>query len=262
MNFANILNEFTGNATGDQHQSVTSSMGNTARSIAQNIPGGLAGGAVAGGLVAMLVGSKSARKTAGKAAKYGGAAMLGGLAYRAYQGWQQNNAANNVTNNAATPPQPTSSGQLQTMNVANQGTLASDTFEQEALAHMNGAEPSQRLQIALIKAMIAAARADGQIDADEQHKISAAIKKMHIDSQAKSELLELFLEPVAIKDFVGDLDTMEQKAEVYLASCFAINLDHEAEYAHLSELSAALQLPPGLEQQLRAKASDALSAQA
>ncbi len=60
-----------------------------AKNAAKNFPvGGLAGGAMAGGLVALLLGNKSVRKTATTAAKFGGAAVLGGLAYKAYRNWQ------------------------------------------------------------------------------------------------------------------------------------------------------------------------------
>jgi uncharacterized membrane protein YebE (DUF533 family) len=52
---------------------------------------------------------------------------------------------------------------------------------------------------------------------------------------------------------------MEQRAEVYLASCLTIDLDHEAEYAHLSNLSKALELPSELEQELRHQAKQALA---
>ena len=46
--------------------------------------GGLAGGAVSGALMS----NKKARKTAGTLLKVGGIAALGGLAWKAYQGYQ------------------------------------------------------------------------------------------------------------------------------------------------------------------------------
>ena len=91
MNIQNLLNQFIGssNATlSSNHE--TQGTGDTLSKLSGSIPGGLAGGAAAGGIMALLVGNKSARKFAGKAATYGGAAVLGGLAYKAFQSWQQN----------------------------------------------------------------------------------------------------------------------------------------------------------------------------
>jgi uncharacterized membrane protein YebE (DUF533 family) len=91
MNLQNLLNQFLGTNGADF------SSGNTAQKtgasfnkLSSNIPGGLVGGTAAGGIMALLMGNKSARKFAGKAATYGGAALLGGLAYKAFQNWQQN----------------------------------------------------------------------------------------------------------------------------------------------------------------------------
>jgi uncharacterized membrane protein YebE (DUF533 family) len=85
MNIQNLLNQFIG--PGDTASSAgksTPGIGDALSRLGDKIPGGLAGGAAAGGIMALLMGNKSARKFAGKAAGYGGAALLGGLAYKAY----------------------------------------------------------------------------------------------------------------------------------------------------------------------------------
>jgi len=51
---------------------------------------GLGKGALAAGAVAILLGTKSGRKLTGTALKVGGVAAVGGLAYQAYNQWQQN----------------------------------------------------------------------------------------------------------------------------------------------------------------------------
>ena len=48
----------------------------------------MASGALAGGLATILLGSKMGREFAGDAVKLGGMAVIGGLAYKAYQDWQ------------------------------------------------------------------------------------------------------------------------------------------------------------------------------
>ena len=47
---------------------------------------GFAGGAAAGGLLGLLLGNKKMRKAGGGVLGYGGAAVLGALAHRAYRG--------------------------------------------------------------------------------------------------------------------------------------------------------------------------------
>ena len=67
-----------------------------------SFPGGVGGAAAAAGIAGLLLGSKKGRKTIGKAAKYGGVAVLGGLAYRA---WQQHQAGQSGPD---LPPSPAS----------------------------------------------------------------------------------------------------------------------------------------------------------
>ena len=51
---------------------------------------------------------------------------------------------------------------------------------------------------------------------------------------------------------------MEQKSEVYLASCLAIDLDNSCEYSYLNKLADALDLPPDLAEQINSQAKHAL----
>ena len=97
-NIQNLLGQFLG--TGDQGVATQQPAAGAPSSLADKIPGGLVGGAAAGGIVALLLGNKKARKFAGKAAGYGGAAVAGGLAYRALQNWKQAPAAATATASA------------------------------------------------------------------------------------------------------------------------------------------------------------------
>ncbi len=67
--------------------------------------GGLSGdfmkGAGAAGIAGILLSSKSGRKLAGSAVKYGGIAVLGGLAYSAYKNWQDQKQAEGECRTAA-----------------------------------------------------------------------------------------------------------------------------------------------------------------
>lgn len=53
-----------------------------------DIFGGIAGGAIAGSLGGLLAGTKTGRDFGKNALTYGGTALLGGLAYKAWRHWQ------------------------------------------------------------------------------------------------------------------------------------------------------------------------------
>jgi uncharacterized membrane protein YebE (DUF533 family) len=55
------------------------------------------------------------------------------------------------------------------------------------------------------------------------------------------------------------IQSMEQKTELYLASCLVIDPDHPAEQTHLDQLAQALYLPQDLAQQLQQQAQQALT---
>ena len=141
-NIQSLLGQFLGantdSATGYQTQPANQKV----TSLSDKIPGGLVGGAAAGGIVALLLGNKKARKFAGKAAGYGGAAVVGGLAYSALQKWQSSSSNDQFQARAA--------GDIE------QAMASSPPL------------PDKSFEISVITAMIAAAKADGHIDAVEQ----------------------------------------------------------------------------------------------
>ncbi len=244
MSLNNILNQFMGSAAGSSgqapNQGNAGGIGQAVSNMASNIPGGLAGGAAAGGVVALLMGNKSARKFAGKAATYGGAALLGGLAFKAYQNWQgnqQNPAA------AAAPAAPQAADP--------------DSFHQRAISHQ--AEQGIDPELVLVKAMIAAAKADGHIDAEEQQRIFQAVEKTSLSAADKGQIFDFLQKDIPIFEITSEVSGIEMKAEVYLASCLVITPDHPAERAHLDNLAMALQLPAELAQQLEQQAQQAVA---
>lgn len=191
------------------------------------LSGGLAGG-LAGGLIAGLLGSKGARKMAGTALSYGGVAALGGLAYKAWQNYQQGVPANASTGEII-PPSP-ESGFL---------PAANDTAAQAALGKL------------LLRAMIAAAKADGQIDAAENQRIFEEVGRLNLSPQDKGMLLEEYSRPPNLDALVASVTTPQQASEVYAASLLIIGEATPAEQQHLDQLARRLNLAPGLTQQLQ-----------
>ncbi len=231
MDLQNLLNQFLG-AINPQNASAQppGEQGSPAREGNQ-MPGGLAAGAAAGGIMALLLSNKSARKVAGKAAKYGGAAVLGTMAYKAYQNWQHG-----ATQDTQTAP----------------ATLDASAFTRDETL-------SGDFQLRLVKAMIMAAKADGHIDEVEQERIFKAVENMSMSNDMKAMLFDLMRNPITVEELTQGVQSIEQKSELYLASCMAIDPDHPAELAHLDKLANSLQLPQGLAQQLQQQVSEAMA---
>jgi uncharacterized membrane protein YebE (DUF533 family) len=91
--------------------------------------------------------------------------------------------------------------------------------------------------------MVGAAKSDGHIDEAKQKRIFDAVKQMNVISEMKSLVFELLRQPIYIEELAYVAQGMEQKSEVYLASCLTIVLDNTAEHTYLNQLATALGLP-------------------
>lgn len=240
MSLQNLLNRFMGSTAATQSSANTAhaaqANGGTPNKLSSTIPGGLAGGAAAGSIMALLIGNKSARKFAGKAATYGGAAVLGGLAYKAFQNWQYNSAD---------------------QSDASAASNTRTALDERAFVSGDVLQPT--FEMTLIKAMIAAAKADGHIDSDEQQRIFKAVEQMSLSNEMKGMVLDLLQQQISVEDLARGIDKIEQKSELYLASYLAINPDHPLEKAHLDQLAATLDLPQGLVHELEWQAQKAMN---
>ena len=122
---------------------------------------------------------------------------------------------------------------------------------------MPSTEVSQDFQLILIKAMIGAAKSDGHIDAIEQKRIFDAVQQMSLSNEVKSLVFDLLRQPIYIEELAHGARNIEQKSEVYLASCLAIDLDTTLEHNYLSKLATALGLPLDLAEQIKSQAKQA-----
>jgi uncharacterized membrane protein YebE (DUF533 family) len=187
--------------------------------------GGFGGGALTGGILGLMLGSKKMRKMAGGAIGYGGAAAAGAMAYKAWQNWQEGKSA-------ATAP------------VATQADIAH--VDRKFLPDSAPATDGQPFQLVMIKAMIAAAKADGHIDAQEQTSIFGQVEKMGLDAESKAFVFDALTQPIDINAIAAAARGIEQATELYLVSRIAINVDHPAERAYLQALGHKLNLPTEL----------------
>jgi len=171
---------------------------------------GLGKGALITGGLAALLGTSAGRRLTGGTLKLGGLAAIGGVAYQTYQRWQQENTEQII------PP----SG-----NVA---ALTDDALARSRL---------------LVKAMVSAAKADGQIDAKEQLKINMQIAELELDDSSATFVAIEMKKPLDAKEIAAEVATPEAAAEIYLVSRAIIDIDNESERSYLNELEKALNLP-------------------
>ncbi|MTI44322.1 uncharacterized membrane protein YebE (DUF533 family) [Roseibium hamelinense] len=190
--------------------------------------GSQAGGLALGGLAGLMLGSKSGRKMGKKAVKYGGMALVAGLAYKAYQGYRANQQGQARPQYPQDEPIPLEAPRDTPFDPARQP----------------GGENA--FAVTLLTAMIAAAKADGHIDREEQDRIFAKIDEAGLDSEAKAFLMDQLRAPLDLDKVVAGATCPETAAEIYAASRLAINPDHPAEKAYLQMLSARLDLDPAL----------------
>lgn len=224
-----LFNTLMGNAGAGIDRAVE-----TARST--NISSGLVGGVAAGGLAALLLSNKKARKMGKSALKYGGAAAIGGLAYKAWSNYKTTQQATQQATAQAGIPQ------------APKGSI----FD---LAECPTAVAGTDIRLSIISAMISAAKVDGHIDPVERGRIEEKIASLDLGKDEQTFLanqLQAESDPIKIARLSG---SDEHAAELYLASAMAVDIDTPAERRYLDRLADALHLPVTLREGLDAEAA-------
>ncbi len=94
----------------------------------------------------------------------------------------------------------------------------------------------------LAKAMIAAAKADGTIDEDEQLNILNSLAEAGVSSAARSWVEQEMAAPMDLDALVAEVSDPQLASEVFTASLMAITVDTDAERSYLAELAARLGL--------------------
>jgi uncharacterized membrane protein YebE (DUF533 family) len=112
----------------------------------------------------------------------------------------------------------------------------------------------QKLARHLLRAMIAAAKADGHIDAKEQQSIFAKLDELNLDNDAKAFVIDELRKPLDIDAVVKGATSPERAVEIYAASVLAIDPDDPAEQAYLAMLASRLKLDPGLKASVETEA--------
>jgi uncharacterized membrane protein YebE (DUF533 family) len=189
------------------------------------------GTAALGGLGALVFGTSAGRSVIGSAVKMGGLALIGGLAYKAYQNHQAG--------------KPLLEMQSQEVLPAPAGT----GFEPEAA--------TEATALVFVRAMIAAAAADGSIDQEERDAILGGLREAGFDPEANEWLANEMANPASVDALVEASTSPELAAQIYTAARIAINPDTAAEKDFLAGLSASLGLDAELVANIDAAASAA-----
>lgn len=189
--------------------------------------GGIGGdfgkGALAGGALGLLLGNRRARRFGGKVAVYGGLAAVGALAYKAYGDWKQQQSG-----------VPAASQPL------------------DALPAPDAESHSQ----AILKALIAAAKADGHVDDRERQVIEGEFSRLDAAPEVRQWLQAELQKPLDPAEVASAAATPELASQMYMASLLAVDEQNFMERTYLDELARQLKLDEGLKARLEQQAKD------
>ncbi len=180
----------------------------------------LGAGAAAGGLGAVVLGTEAGRALAGSVLKLGALALIGGLAYKAVQNYQAG--------------KPVLGGSAQGLVEAPEGS----GFEARAVTN--------DAALLYIRAMIAAAAADGRMDNSEMQKIIGSLKQAGVDREAEEFLANELNSPATTSQLARGVHGDAEAVQVFTAARIAIDLDTDQELDFLVQLADDL----GLDRQL------------
>ena len=116
------------------------------------------------------------------------------------------------------------------------------------------------LEMVLIKAMIAASKADGQIDASEHKRLFETIEKLNLTAEDKAAVFDVMGRDISVQEIADSVRLDEHKAEVYISAYLAIEVDEQQERAFLNSLAIALNLPKGFPAYLEQQADQGIAA--
>ena len=181
---------------------------------------GMKTGAIAAGALAILLGTKTGRKVTGSAIKLGSIAAMGGVAWKAYQIYQEKKG---ITSSSAMP-----------------------------INELKGEEAQQR-SVVLLTAMIAAAKVDGHVGHEEMAEINKQIKNLGLEGDTAKIIQEELEKPLDIEAIAALAEGEEAKAaEIYLVSAVITNKENEKERQYLDDLAKAMKIPEELLAELNA----------
>ena len=159
---------------------------------------------------------------------------MGALAYTAYQ--RYNNSQ------GATSSQPPSNSSTAQISPAPYGSA----FLPEESNHA----ANEELGLTLIRAMIAAANADGVIDQAERKNILERLQTVDLSPEEHSFIVQELLSPAKLETIVGGVASPELARQIYTVSLMAIEVDAEQEHHYMRMLANRLGLDASTVEQI------------
>ncbi|MDO5288737.1 MAG: tellurite resistance TerB family protein [Pseudomonadota bacterium] len=188
-------------------------------------------GTLTGGALGLLMGKNKKMR---KLAQYGGLAALGMMVYNTYGEYQRQQAGTaGGAQPAGAPAQP--APQLPAPQTVDRLPAA------QADAH--GA--------AILQAIVAAAKADGHIDARERELIEGEYARQGLPADVQQWLHAELEKPLDPAQVARAATSPELAAEMYLASLLVADEQSFMERAYLDELARQLKLPADLQARLQ-----------
>ena len=190
-----------------------------------------------------------------------GLGALAYLAYKAFQEYQKSNPGTAGAGTAGTARPGAGTGTTAGAGMASRqggslGDRIGDILEKgsKPAPEPEPAALDDTRALLLIRSMIAAANADGQITPEERQQIASKLLQAGAGPDERKVFERELSNPRSIDQIVGEVKDRETGEQVYLASRIAMNPDTAAERAYLDFLAARLSIPADRPSQLNSVA--------
>lgn len=185
-------------------------------------------------LMTLFMNNKATRELAKTVVQYNSAAVMGALAYKANENWQNH-------------------AELQTvMPITGHDITQSSPLPQFVDNRENYGESF--MTTVLMTTMVAASKADGMIDATEQAQLLKAADQLGFNVVENDFINELMTRDITLAEITQPVTLDKHKSEVYLAAYFAISGENDSGRAFLKDLASAMELEAGLSTYLERQA--------
>jgi len=188
---------------------------------------GMKKGAMAVGVLALLLGTGAGRRITGSALKIGSLAAIGGIGWQAFQNWQAEKIQDNQ--------------EVKDM-ASNAKLIPINELDKDAA--------NKRSQV-LLKAMVAAAKADGHVNNKEVTAIEEHIEKLGLSPEVATLLQAEIKKPLDVKEVALLAEDQAMASEIYLVSAVVTDKENSMEKAYLDDLAQAMKLPDALVAELQ-----------
>jgi uncharacterized membrane protein YebE (DUF533 family) len=198
-----------------------------------------AGGGFLSGLAGLFGGGNTApaspsvgNRFGSHAAEVGGLALIGGLAYAAYRAYSNRNQGG-----AAAAPAPAAAAPA-----PSPAAVAPPPPNSGFTPPAQDADAQHALGVLLIRAMISAAKSDGQIDAQETQRIFGEMNTQSLSQAEKAFLMEEIGKPIDVDTLASQAQTPQIATQVYAASVMVIDAESPQETQYLQTLAQKLHI--------------------